>query len=80
VNLDQYQRLLRRLEADYPDTDVRNIIERACEYVDNRVYRADVVPSIPASAPAGMLMVTAGDINLYVGTGTGVRKIPTQAV
>jgi len=73
VNFDQYQRLLRRLEADYPDADVRNIIERACDYVDKRVYRADVVPTIPTSAPPGMLMVTAGDPNLYVGTGTGVR-------
>lgn len=80
MNFEQYQRLLPRLERDYPDADQRQLIDRACEYVDKRIYRADVVPSIPPAAPPGYLMMTAGDPNLYVGTGTGVRKIPTQAV
>lgn len=46
------------------------------------VYRADVVSTLPSSAPPGYLMVKPGDINLYVGTGTGspLRKIPSQVV
>lgn len=80
MNLDRYLRLLRRLDDDYPDTEPRQLLERACDYVDKRIYRADVVPAIPNSAAPGYLMVTAGDPNLYIGTGNGVRKIPTQAV
>lgn len=80
MDFQRYLRVFARIDEDYPDADDRQLIARACEYVDKRVYRADVVPSIPTSAPPGMLMVTAGDPNLYVGTGAGVRKIPTQAV
>jgi hypothetical protein len=80
VNLGRWVAIRDRLSDDYPDDDTRQLLERAKEYVDNHLYRADVVPQIPSSAPPGYLMVTAGDPNLYVGTGTGVRKIPTQAV
>lgn len=50
--------------------------------VEQAAHTADVVATLPVSAPAGYLLVKAGDINLYVGTGTGtpLRKIPTQAV
>lgn len=44
--------------------------------------RAAVVNPLPVNAPRGILLVTPGDINLYVGTGpnTPLRKIPTAAV
>lgn len=85
MNLSTWLRILPRLEREYEPNDeisLRDRIDQARDYVDNHVYRADVVTVIPASAPAGYLMVKAGDINLYVGTGAGnpLRKIPTQAV
>jgi hypothetical protein len=80
VNLAGFWRALALLERDDDPADDRTTLERAKAYVDSRVYRADVVASLPASAPPGYLLVTAGDPNLYVGTGSGLRKIPTQAV
>lgn len=83
MNLGAWQRLVGWLEREdydeYGDT-MSERIEQARAYVDNRLYRADVVAQLPPSAPAGYLLVTAGDPNLYVGTGQGLRKIPTQAV
>lgn len=88
MNLANWVRILARLErepayADDPDeTPLSERIAKAKTYVDNRLYRADDVPVLPASAPRGYFLVTAGDTNLYVGTGVGnaLRKIPTQAV
>jgi hypothetical protein len=42
--------------------------------------RARVVETLPASAPLGVLIVRQGDPNVYVGTGSGLRRWPTQAV
>ena len=49
-------------------------------YVDSSAHRADVLQTLPASAPRGYLIVVPGDPNLYVGTGPGtpLRKLPTQ--
>jgi hypothetical protein len=83
LNLASLARIFSRLERDYPTEDAEDLsarIDKARAYVDSHLYRADVVPTLPPSAPAGYLLVTAGDTNLYVGTGTGLRKIPTQAV
>jgi hypothetical protein len=83
VNLAQWVRLVANLEQEY-DTDVTlsDRIVQARDYVDNRLYRADLVTDLPASAPPGYLMVKAGDINLYIGAGLAnpLRKIPTQVV
>lgn len=86
MNLGAWQRLLTWLEREeygeeYGGT-LSERIEQARTYVDNRLYRADVVQQLPQNAPAGMLLVTPGDINLYVGTGgaSPLRKIPTQAL
>lgn len=43
-------------------------------------HRADVLDSLPAEAPAGYQFVVRGDPNLYIGTGQGLRKVPTQPV
>jgi hypothetical protein len=85
LNLASLARIFSRLERDYPTDDAENLsdrIDKARQYVDSHLYRADVVPALPPDAPAGYLMVKAGDINLYIGTGTGspLRRIPTQAV
>jgi hypothetical protein len=82
VNLATYLRVLEQGARDNDDTDERTVLERAKAYVDNRVYRADLVTDLPASAPPGYLMVKAGDPNLYVGAGMAnpLRKLPTQAV
>lgn len=47
-----------------------------------RLYRVDIVPTLPPEAPAGYLLATPGDTNIYVGTGEGrpLRKIPTLPV
>lgn len=88
VNLGQLTRIFNRLERDYPTDDAEDLsarIEKARDYVDNHVYRADAVAVLPASAPAGYLLVKTGapiDTNLYVGAGMAnpLRRIPTQAV
>lgn len=43
---------------------------------------AEVVPALPAAAPAGHFLVMAGDTNLYIGAGANrpLRKIATQVV
>lgn len=72
------------LEREYDDTNeperLRDRIQKARDYVDSRACRADVVQTLPASAPGGYLLVTPGDTNLYIGAGAGnpLRKIPTQ--
>lgn len=55
--------------------------ERIAE-LEKQQNRALVVPSLPAHAPAGTLLVTAGDTNIYVGTGpnTPLRRVATQAL
>jgi hypothetical protein len=46
-----------------------------------RVHHAELVDELPATAPAGKLLVTRQDpTSLYVGTGNGLRRIPTQDV
>jgi hypothetical protein len=70
-------------EFDRPDDDtLHDLIVDAKAYVDNHLHRAELVTTLPASAPPGYLMVKAGDINLYVGAGLAspLRKIPTQVV
>jgi hypothetical protein len=48
--------------------------------LEQTMYRAELVSSLPASASAGYLLVMPGDINLYIGAGLAnpLRKIPTQ--
>lgn len=81
MNLAKLIRLWENLEAEYEeDNSLSDRIRQARTYVDARLYRADVVPSIPPVGEAGKFYVTAGDTNVYVGTGSGMRRIPTQAV
>ena len=63
-------------------TLITMIRDRVTAYVDAQSYRADVVQTLPVSAPRGYLMVTPGDPNLYVGTGMAnpLRKLPTLPV
>jgi hypothetical protein len=80
VNLAQWLRLVPKLEHEYhaDDPDPDTLAERILK----TRYRADLVPELPSSAPAGYLMVKAGDPFLYVGAGMAnpLRRIPTQAL
>jgi hypothetical protein len=82
VNLAAWHRILGKLERDESGGGESTILERAHDYVDNHTHRAELVTTLPLSAPPGYLMVKAGDINLYVGAGLAspLRKIPTQVV
>jgi hypothetical protein len=82
AGLSGFWRLLTLVEQEYDPDDqtLRDRIDKARAYVDNQTHRAEVVNPLPASAPPGYLLVTPGDTNLYVGTGAGLRKIPTQPV
>jgi hypothetical protein len=85
VNLAQWLRIGPKLEREFDNEDADTLHDRivtAREYVDARLYRADLVAELPASAPPGYLMVKAGDVNLYVGAGmtNPLRRIPTQAL
>jgi hypothetical protein len=82
AGLSGFWRLFNLLDQEYdPDDEtLRSRIVKAKAYVDNQTHRAEVVNPLPVSAPPGYLLVTPGDTNLYVGTGPGLRKIPTQAV
>jgi hypothetical protein len=77
------QLILRRLDQrlDAMSGAGQNLGDRVTA-VEQVMYRAAVVPSLPASAPAGYLLVTGGDTNLYIGTGPAnpLRKLPTQVV
>lgn len=78
------ERRLTALEAQVQkmENGLRQRLRNAEDRIQAVVFRADVVPTLPSSAPRGYLMVTSGDPNLYVGTGTGnpLRKIPSQVV
>lgn len=83
MNLAGFWRVFSLMEREYdPDEEtLRDRISQARDYVDARLYRAELMTPLPTNAPAGKLMVTTGgDINLYVGTGmtTPLRRIPTQ--
>jgi hypothetical protein len=85
VNLAQWLRLVPKLEREFDDDDADTLHDRivaAKEYVDAHLHRADLVTELPTSAPAGYLMVKAGDSFLYVGAGMAnpLRRIPTQAL
>jgi hypothetical protein len=85
MNLKQWSRISPKLEREFDNPDADTLHERiavAKEYVDNHLYRAELVTTLPPSAPPGYLMVKAGDIHLYVGAGLAnpLRKIPTQVV
>lgn len=84
MDLARFWRLVNQVDREYDqdDTRLRDRIVQAREYVDERLYRAEVVDPLPANAPAGKLMVTPGDIHLYVGAGPSapLRRIPTQAI
>ena len=82
MNLSGWLRLIARLEREdfRDDITLSQRIDQAKDYVDNRLYRAEVVDPLPLSAPAGMLLVTPGDTHVYVGAGDAprpLRKIPT---
>lgn len=71
-------RALAFLEREYADpTDERTIRDRLLAYIDGRTHRAAIVDPLPADAPAGYLMVKAGDPFLYVGRGPGNRLART---
>lgn len=80
VNLAGFWRLMALVEREYEKEDDELSVRKAKTYVDNHMYRADVVNPLPPSAPPGYLLVTPGDTNLYVGTGSGLRKIATVQV
>jgi hypothetical protein len=77
VNLDAFWNLLRRVEREY-DADDRLIRDRLQD-LRQRLHRADVVTTLPSSAPLGTLLITPGDIHLYIGAGPNLplRKLPT---
>jgi hypothetical protein len=82
-----FRQLVQRIHRQFAEVDRR--LERAREAfkaTDDRLddlerwtSRIRPVDELPANAPAGMLIVTAGDPNVYVGTGpnTPLRRIPT---
>jgi hypothetical protein len=85
MNLKQWSRISPKLEREFDNPDADTLHDRiavAREYVDGHIYRADLVPELPANAPPGYLMVKAGDPFLYVGAGMAnpLRRIPTQAL
>jgi hypothetical protein len=73
MNLTSWSRILSRLDEDY--TGDATLLERL-----RRVkHRADVVDTLPAHAPRGYLLMSAGDPDLFIGMGQGqaLRRVPT---
>lgn len=62
-------------------TGLRTKSFRLIQEGKERLFRAELVDELPAAALAGKLLVSPQDpAGLYVGTGGGLRRIPTQPV
>lgn len=48
--------------------------------VESQLYHIDVLQTLPTEAPRGYVFMVPGDPNLYIGTGTGLRKVLTTIV
>lgn len=79
-------RVMRRELLEFVEA-IRNALDGRADDLDrlvtaarNQLHRVDIVAVVPASAPPGYLLMVPGDPNLYIGTGTGLRKVLTTIV